>query len=158
MQKSFLLVEDNEDDVFFFKMAMKKAGLNHTLRVARNGREAIEFFRDLLDAPATAPRPSLVLLDLKMPYVTGIEVLEWVHSMPALRFVPIVVLTSSEQDGDIEAAYRLGAAAFLVKPSQPDALGDLLRNIDIFWLKHNRLPAAAIDRRSGVPDLANSAS
>ena len=97
-----------------------------------------------------------MVLDLKMPFVNGLEVLEWARAQPALRFVPMVVLTSSEQEADIEAAYRLGAASFLVKPSQPDALGELVRVIDAYWLKHNRLPAAVLDREPAKP--ANVAS
>ena len=158
MQKSLLLVEDNEDDVFFFKTAMKKAGVVHALRVARNGQEAIESLREALAEAALAPRYDLMLLDLKMPYVSGIEVLEWVRGLPALRFLPIVVLTSSEQESDIETAYRLGAAAFLVKPSQPDALTDLVRTIDAFWLRQNRLPSAVLDRQGAAAALTPGAS
>jgi two-component system response regulator len=158
MQKSLLLVEDNEDDVFFLQVALKKAGLAHTLRVARNGREAIDTLREALE-PAAVARPfDLMLLDLKMPYVSGIEVLEWAGGRPELRFLPIVVLTSSEQESDIETAYRLGAAAFLVKPSQPEALIDLVRAIDAFWLRQNRLPAAPIDRPGPARALAHGAS
>lgn len=146
MLRSILLVEDNEDDVFFFKAAARKAGWTHEIGVATNGRDAIEALRRVAAGEVGRTRLSLVLLDLKMPFVSGLEVLEWAGAQPALRFVPIVVLTSSEQEGDIEAAYRLGAASFLVKPSQPDGLSELLRTIDAFWLRFNRLPAAPVDR------------
>ncbi|MES2692285.1 MAG: response regulator [Verrucomicrobiota bacterium] len=158
MQKSLLLVEDTEDDVFFFKIAMKKAGLSHDLRVASNGREAIEVLRTFTEAPNASPRLSLVLLDLKMPYVTGLEVLHWMRGQPLLNFLPVVVLTSSEQEEDIETAYRLGATSFLVKPSQPEGLVEALRAIDAFWFKHNRLPAEVLDRHNAALDLAGSAS
>lgn len=148
MLRSVLLVEDNEDDVFFFKSAARKAGWTHELVVATHGREAIELLQRHVAGEGGAARLSLVLLDLKMPFVSGLEVLEWVHGQPALRFLPIVVLTSSEQEADIEAAYRCGAASFLVKPSQPEALATLLRTIDSFWLQFNRLPAATINRES----------
>lgn len=147
MSRSILLVEDNEDDVFFFKAAAKKAGLSQAVISAANGRDAIDTLKRYASGDSSV-RLSLVLLDLKMPFVSGLEVLEWAQGQPALRFLPIVVLTSSEQEADIEAAYRLGAASFLVKPSQPDGLGELVRAIDAYWLRHNRLPAALLDREN----------
>lgn len=154
MLRSVLLVEDNEDDVFFFRSAARKAGWSHEVAVAPDGRAALEALQRHLAGESAKGRLSLVLLDLKLPYVSGLEVLEWVHTRPALRFLPIVVLTSSEQEADIEAAYRLGAAAFLVKPSQPEGLTDLLRAIETFWLRANRLPAAALDRDAPQPAAA----
>lgn len=149
MPRSILLAEDNEDDVFFFKNAAKKAGWTHEIVVAPNGRVAIEVLQQHITGEARVNPLSLVLLDLKMPFVGGLEVLEWARTQPELRFLPISVLTSSEQESDIETAYRLGAASFLVKPSQPEGLGELLRTIDTYWLRHNRLPASRIDRESG---------
>lgn len=158
MQKSLLLVEDNEDDVFFFQVAMKKAGMTQPLHVARNGQEALSFFQHMIDSPQEASRVGVVLLDLKMPYMSGLEVLAWISRHPLLGFVPVVVLTSSEQESDIETAYRLGASAFLVKPSQPEALAAALRGIDAFWFKHNRLPAEVLDRHTAAAAaLAESA-
>lgn len=146
MSRTILLVEDNEDDVFFLKSAAKKAGWPHEVVVAANGQEAIDILKRYIAGEPALQRLSLVLLDLKMPFVNGLEVLEWTGSQAALGSLPIVVLTSSEQEADIEAAYRLGAASFLVKPSQSEALGQLVRTIDAYWLRLNRLPAAVIDR------------
>lgn len=153
MARAILLAEDNEDDVFFFKTAARRAGWSHDIRVAANGREAVEELERVLAGNGGASRLGLVLLDLKMPFVNGLEVLAWARARPALAFVPIVVLTSSEQESDIAAAYRLGAAAFLVKPSQPDEMRELLRTLEMFWLRYNRLPAAALDTgaRSSPP-------
>jgi CheY-like chemotaxis protein len=148
MQKTLLLVEDNEDDVFLFKVAAKKLNLSHPLRIARDGREAIELLREYTTAATTGPRLGLVLLDLKMPYVSGLEVLEWVRTVPALRALPVVVFSSSEQEADIEAAYRLGATSFLVKPSQPDQLLEMVRAINVYWFAQNRLPIHSPDRNS----------
>lgn len=145
MPSAILLAEDNEDDVFFFKTAAKWLGWSHEIRVAGDGREAIEMLKSFMIGEGSASRLSLVLLDLKMPFVNGLEVLEWARGERALNFLPIAVLTSSEQENDIEAAYRLGAAAFLVKPSQPEKMRELLQSIESFWVRHNRLPAAAID-------------
>lgn len=154
MSRAILLVEDNEDDVFFLRSAMKKAGWTHELLVASNGQEAIDLLKRYVAGEGSLSRLSLVLLDLKMPFVNGLEVLEWAQTQPALRFLPIAVLTSSEQEGDIEAAYRLGAASFLVKPSQAEALANLVRAIEAFWLHHNRLPAATLDRARGTTATA----
>lgn len=141
MKRFLLLVEDNEDDVFFFKSAMKKLGMMHELRVARNGREAIDFLTDYIEAPGSGPQLSLVLLDLKMPYVNGLEVLKWMQGVRGLRGQPVVMLTSSEHESDIQTAYQLGASSFLVKPSQAALLNELVGTIDAYWLKFNRLPA-----------------
>jgi two-component system, response regulator len=146
MRRSLLLVEDNEDDVFFFKSAIKKAASPHELITAANGQAAIEILKRVAGGETARTRLSLVLLDLKMPFVSGLEVLEWVRCEPRLCFLPIVVLTSSEQEADIEAAYRLGAASFLVKPTQREGLSELVRLIDAYWMSHNRLPAAVLDR------------
>lgn len=146
MPRAILLAEDNEDDVFFFQTAARKTGWPHELIVARDGREAIDHLQSIIASGSAAARLSLVLLDLKMPFVNGFEVLQWARNQPELRYVPIVVLTSSEQDSDIETAYRLGAASFLVKPAKPESMSELLRTLDAYWLRHNRLPAAPPER------------
>jgi len=148
MHRSILLVEDNEDDVFFFKAAAKKMGWSQRMTVASHGREALEVLQRYLGGENRTNPFGLVLLDIKMPFMSGLEVLEWMRAQPALRFLPVVMLTSSEQEADIEAAYRLGAASFLVKPSNPDALCELLRTIDAYWLRSNRLPVETLDRET----------
>lgn len=141
MPRSILLAEDNEDDVFFFKAAARRLGWQHPILVAPDGREAIA----ILSRFARGEEPGqlgFALLDLKMPFVGGLEVLEWAQARPELRGVPLCVLSSSEQGGDIEAAYRLGAVSYLVKPANPDGLKDLLSALEAFWLRFNRLPAS----------------
>lgn len=150
MFRSILLVDDSEDDVFFFKTAAKKRGLTQPLTVATNGREAVDVLRRYINGENRATPFGLVLLDIKMPFMSGLEVLEWIRSQPALRFLPVIMLTSSEQEGDIEAAYRLGAASFIVKPSNPEELGELLRVIDEYWLRQNRLPVEIFDREAAT--------
>lgn len=150
MPQAILLAEDNEDDVFFFKAAAKRLGLTHPIEVAPDGRAAIARLTQYLEEEASN-RLALVLLDLKMPFVGGLEVLEWARARAELRFVPICVLSSSEQESDIEMAYRLGAAAFLVKPSNPEELNELLQSLDAFWLRRNRLPAARLNRAGEMP-------
>lgn len=148
MLRTVLLAEDNEDDVFFFKSTANRVGWLNPIAVAQDGREAIAALTAFARAAPEAQRIGLVLLDLKMPFVGGLEVLEWIRGQPELRFLPVCILSSSEQENDIEAAYRLGAASYLVKPTQPEGLSDLLRTIEGYWLKHNRLPAAFTDRHA----------
>jgi CheY-like chemotaxis protein len=143
MVRTLLLADDNEDDVFFFRVAMKRLGLAHHLRVARDGREAIAIMREYAAQPLDAPRLSLALLDLKMPGLGGFEVLTWKNSVPGLARLPVIVVSSSEQERDVAEAYRLGAAAYLVKPSQPDQLTDLIRLLDRHWLGENPQPVPA---------------
>lgn len=152
MTHTILLAEDNEDDVFFFKTAAKKAGWIHNLHTVSNGREAIQSLRNYL--AGDLPRLALVLLDMKMPFIGGLEVLEWAQTQPELHFIPFVMLTSSEQESDIEAAYRLGAASFLVKPSQSEKLLELLRVIDAYWLNQNRLPAMRRELTAKPPSFS----
>jgi CheY-like chemotaxis protein len=157
MSCTILLAEDNEDDVFFFKATARKLAWPHELIVAPDGRGAVEHLVQLEAGGGVGTRLSLVVLDLKMPFMSGLDVLRWASARPAFRFLPFVVLTSSEQEADIETAYRLGAASFLIKPSQPEGLAELLRALDHYWLRHNRLPGRLLDHTvaaSGGPALS----
>jgi CheY-like chemotaxis protein len=143
MPSTLLLVEDNEDDVFFLQFALRKLALPCELRVARDGRDA----RARLQAaaagdPELAPI-CLVLLDLKLPHLGGLELLAWMRSVPDGRFPPVVVLAAAENESDLDAAARLGAVAFLPKPNRPDQLVELLRTLDAYWLSKSRPPPPA---------------
>jgi len=135
-----LLVEDDANDVFFFERAMKRAGLECPLRVARDGCEAIAFFSDEIKNSAQEQMPCLVVLDLNLPNRGGLEVLERIRAATPDRTVPVVVLTSSTSDRDMREAYRLGANSYLNKPSQPDELIGLLRVFKQYWFDYNQLP------------------
>ncbi|MBI4660073.1 MAG: response regulator [Verrucomicrobia bacterium] len=142
MSGLIMLVEDNENDVFFFKRAMIPAGLNHPLRVAPNGRDAIDYldghgkYADRTEFPL----PRLVLLDLKLPEVSGLEVLKWIRSQGKFNTLVVVMLAASHLDDAIPRAYALGANSFLVKPSSLDELAKMLRLIKEYWLELNRQP------------------
>lgn len=133
-----LLVEDDPDDVFFVTEAFKLAAPNITMRVARNGEEAISY---LLGESARADRPALVLLDLKLPRKSGLEVLESCRCKPAAEPVPIIVLTSSQSDADIRRAYELGANSYLVKPVDADAQLAMIKSLLDYWIGFNKVPA-----------------
>jgi two-component system response regulator len=138
---TILQVEDDPNDVFLLEHAMKKAGVANPIQVASDGRQAIDYlegtgkFADRIKYPL----PCLTLLDLKLPYVMGLEVLKWIREQPGTALV-VIILSASAEDGDIEAAYRLGANAFLTKPSDANKLEDMVKAIKDFWLTQNTLP------------------
>lgn len=136
-----LLVEDNPDDVELARRAFARCGLPVEVEVARNGREAI----DRLEPCGPDGLPSLVLLDLNLPRIGGIKVLEWVRSNPATRVLPVVVLSTSLHSRDVSECYRAGANSYLCKPVDFREFAGMVRELAGFWLRLNRLPAK--DRR-----------
>jgi len=140
MPGSLLLVEDNEDDEFFMRFALKKLALPYGLLVARDGRDAMVRLRESVAGGPGAATISLMLLDLKLPHMGGLELLAWMRTVPDGGFPPVVVLTTVEQESDLVAAARLGAVAFLQKPNRPDQLVELLRTLDAYWLSRSRPP------------------
>ena len=141
MAGTILLVEDEENDAFFMQEAMKKAGVLNPIRVASDGRQAIDYFKDtgkFADRQAF-PLPCLVMLDLKLPHVMGLDVLKWIRQRPGVPTI-VVILSSSKEEGDIETAYRLGANAYLFKPSDTRKLQDMAKSIKDFWLTQNIPP------------------
>jgi CheY-like chemotaxis protein len=142
--KTILQVEDDPNDVFLLQHAMTKAGVQNPIQVARDGQQAIDYLKGAgkFADRERFPIPCLVLLDLKLPHVMGLNVLKWIRQQPGAPLV-VVMLTASGEDADIETAYRLGANGFLVKPSQANRLVDMAKAIKDFWLTHNTLPQAA---------------
>ncbi len=126
-----LQVEDSEDDVFMMKRVLKKAGLDQPLRVAWDGQQAVDYLAAALDPTRGAehPLPFLVLLDLKLPYRDGFEVLEWIRDQPALGALAVVMLTGSGEARDRKRAAELGARAYLVKPASIDDMRALLASL-----------------------------
>ncbi len=116
-----LAVEDNPDDVFFLKMALDRLGITCQISFAVNGCEAVEFLSSKLGDPSGDPHepalPTHVLLDLKLPLKSGLEVLEWMRARPELSRIPVVVFTSSEERCDVDKATRFQIDAFRVKPA-----------------------------------------
>lgn len=137
-----LLVEDDENDVLLIRRAFSRAGIANPLEIARDGDQALDYLAG--DGPyrdrQRYPLPAVVLLDLKLPRRSGLEVLAWLRGQLGLRRLPVVVLTSSNDRGDINRAYDLGANSYLVKPV---ALGGLLGLVDVlngYWLGLNEGP------------------
>jgi CheY-like chemotaxis protein len=125
-----LLIEDNPMDVDLTQRAFIRHKLANPLTVARDGQEAI----DLIEAWQTGDViPSVILLDLKLPKISGLEVLRAIRAHPIFGTVPVVVLTSSAEDGDINEAYSLGANSYIVKPVDFDKFIEVARQIELYW-------------------------
>ena len=140
--RTILHVEDDPNDVLLIARALRKAEGSAQVQVVNDGEQAVNYLGGTgsFSQREQFPLPSLVLLDLKLPRKSGLEVLEWIRGQPGLRRVPVVMLTSSKQPIDINRAYDLGASAYLVKPVNFDALVQMLKMIDSFWLGINEPP------------------
>ena len=134
-----LLVEDNLDDILITKRAMAKGRISNKLYVVHDGEEALDFFKKQ-GKYKDAPTPTLVLLDLKMPKLDGFGVLKVVKSDENLKSIPIIVLTSSERDKDIELAYKLGANSYIMKPVNFDNFIKTIISIKYYWLTISKIP------------------
>jgi len=132
--KTILLVEDNADDEQLTLRAMRQSDVPNIIRVARDGAEALDF----LFGPTAQRLPDLVLLDLKLPKVSGLEVLERIRREEKTRTLPIVVLTSSDEEKDIVESYNLGANSYIRKPVDFDEFIDAVRQLGLYWLSMNR--------------------
>ncbi len=134
-----LLVEDNPGDVRLIQEALKENKLRNQLHVAKDGAEALDFLRRAV-AFADAPRPDLILLDLNLPKKDGHEVLSDIKEDPDLKRIPVVVLTTSDDEHDILASYNLHANAYVTKPLDLEQFLNIVRQIEGFWLTVVRLP------------------
>ena len=134
-----LLVEDNPGDVRLTREAFAGAELDCELHVVGDGEAALDFLHRR-GAHETAPRPDLVLLDLNLPRMSGLEVLEAIAEDPALRRLPVVVLTSSTAEEDVVESYEQCSNAYLTKPVDPDEFVEVVRRFEAFWLETATLP------------------
>src|SRR6516165_3097886 len=129
-----LLVEDNPNDAELTLRALKKSDIGARLAIARDGAEALEYLL------GDRPRPKVVFLDLKLPKIDGIEVLRRVRSEERTRCLPIVVLTSSQEERDINECYKLGVNSYVVKPVEFDKFYKAVGDLGIYWLVLNKSP------------------
>ena len=138
----FLLVEDEEDHVVLVRRAFDKAKILNPLQVVRSGEEAMVYLE--VAGPYSNrdefPLPKLVLLDIKMPGISGFDVLRWLRQQPHLRALRVIVLTASNEIRDVNLAYQLGANSFLVKPVDFDDLVRLTEAIQGYWIWLNKSP------------------
>jgi CheY-like chemotaxis protein len=146
---SILLVEDDADDVFFITDALRRSGIDLPVDVANNGQEAIDYLSGAA-APkqnGPTPQPRLVFLDLNLPHKTGLQVLKWIRQESLWKILPVIVLTSSASETDIEQAYLLGANSYLIKPSDATKLREIAQLVKQYWLDWNQ--SLACTRENG---------
>lgn len=134
-----LLVEDNPGDVRLTIEALKEGHIDNNLNVVEDGEQALAYLRREHDFSGV-PRPDLILLDLNLPRKDGREVLSEIKSDDVLKTIPVVVLTTSEADGDIRHSYYLQANCYITKPVDLDRFIDIVRSIKDFWLTIAKLP------------------
>jgi CheY-like chemotaxis protein len=138
--RALLLVEDNEDDVFLMKRALKGARVVNPLFVAEDGQEAVDYlggagkFADRDQYPL----PAVVFLDLKLPFISGHDVLAWIRRQRELESLVVIVLTSSNEPSDLNRCYALGANSYVVKPPTPEQLEEMAKAFKWYWLEYNQ--------------------
>ena len=139
---TILHVEDDPNDVLLLHRACRKASLNLSLQSVGDGDKAVSYLsgESIYADREKYPLPALVLLDLKMPRRSGLEVLAWIRAQPNLRRILVAIFTSSKHDEDINKAYELGANSYLVKPVGFDALTEMIGMIHTYWLNLNEKP------------------
>lgn len=134
-----LLVEDNPDDVLITKRAFKKGKIRNRLYTVENGIEAVKFLKKQ-EEYKDVPTPALILLDINMPLMNGFQVLEKIKGDEKLRSIPVIMLTTSERDTDIDKAYALGCNSYIVKPVNFQKFLDVVINAQEYWLQLCKVP------------------
>ena len=148
MTGTLLIVEDMENDVIFLKHAFQKAAILNPVQVVEDGQQALDYLggSGKYGDRQKYPLPSMIFLDLKLPQVHGLDVLEWLRKQPHLPPMVVVVWTSSSMDEDIARAYRLGANSYVVKPSSMEKLVEIVKDFANWWFKHNEPPPRETSR------------
>lgn len=137
-----LLVEDNPSDIELTLYALKKYHVAQRVDIVRNGVEVLEYlFRTgTYTSRKGEDLPQLILLDLKLPQLDGLEVLRQIKANPLTHTIPVIALTSSREDTDVRESYRLGVNSYIVKPIDYDNFVELIRRLGTYWLQHNQMP------------------
>ncbi len=143
MMYTLLLVEDNPADILLIQRVFRSENFkNVSLQIVTDGDAAIFYLSgegEYADR-GVYPLPTIILLDLKLPHRSGYEVLAWIKEQPQLKRLPVIVMTSSKQQADVNKVYDLGVNSYLVKPDDFTTMSDLLGSIAEYWLKHNKPP------------------
>ena len=137
-----LLVEDDPNDQFLIKRAINKGNIVNPIRSVDDGEKAIQYLsgEGNFSNREEYPLPILILLDLKLPKKSGLEVLEFVKTQPMIKRIPIIVLTSSKDSSDVNKAYELGVNSYLVKPVKFDKMVEIMSSIRLYWILFNEYP------------------
>src|SRR5687767_6080744 len=139
---SVLVIEDNADDASLMQRAIEKAGIKGVVHIVNDGRQAVEYLKAVppFQDRKTYPLPELVMLDLQLPHMHGLKVLEWIRSQPQFCSMVVVVFSSSNKASDVQLAYKLGCNSYLLKPTTLDLLYDTVGTIAAYWLRLNQWP------------------
>ncbi len=143
--KMILLVEDNPDDELLTLRALRKHRIGNKVVVARDGAEALDFLfgTGVYASRDTSTQPQLILLDLKLPKLDGLEVLRQLRADLRTQLVPVVILTTSKEENDLVAGYRAGVNSYIRKPVDFDAFSEAVRQLGMYWLLLNEAPPGA---------------
>jgi two-component system, response regulator len=140
-QVEILLVEDSKADADMTMRTLKKRGIANNVEWVKNGVEAMEYlFREGMFANRPIGTPKLVLLDLKMPLMDGLQVLERMKADPRTQAIPVVMMTSSREEGDVLASYRLGVNSYVVKPVDFRDFAEMVSEVGMYWMLSNQVP------------------
>ncbi len=139
--RPILIVEDNDMDLDFCLQAFQEHSVTNPILTCRDGEEAIQFI-DAHTSPNDPQLPLLVLLDLRLPKVDGVDVLRHARQHPVWKQVPFIVLTTSHENSDIDTAYQLGANSYIVKPVDFGSFSAVVKNIQVYWVLTNQAPFA----------------
>ena len=141
------MAEDNEDEVFLLRRALAKARLEGQARFVGDGEQVLAYLRgegEFADR-GQYPFPRLLLLDIKMPRMNGLETLSAIRSDPRFRRLVVIFLTSSSQERDVNQAFDLQANSYLVKPSKPEAMAEIVEQVKAYWMGTNHFPACPME-------------
>jgi two-component system, response regulator len=139
---TILLIEDNPDHALIIEQGLKVNSILNQIKVARDGQEALDYLyhQGAYADPEAAPRPGLILLDIKLPKMSGLDILQRIKQDPALKPIPVVMLTSSEQEADMKKSYEYGANSYITKPIQFTEFMQKVRQLQLYWVLVNSLP------------------
>jgi CheY-like chemotaxis protein len=141
-----LLVEDNADDIELAIHALREEKLANAITIARDGEEALDLIFGRLEQDAATLPPRLILLDLKLPKVDGLDVLRALKGDPRTQAIPVVIMTSSKEERDLVESYKLGVNAYVQKPVGFDDFRSIVKELGLFWLVINQVPSQAFQR------------
>lgn len=136
-----LLVEDNPDDIELTLLAFKKYNLSNEIVVARDGQEALDILFLSKEKSKKSKLPDIILLDLKLPKVSGLEVLKEIKTHPETRIIPVIILTTSNEDRDVRDSYRLGVNSYIRKPVKFDKFVEVVKQLGLYWILLNQVPS-----------------
>ena len=144
-ERTILLVEDNQNDVALTLRALKKNNIKNEVAVARDGAEALDFLFGNENEDINT-LPIFILLDLKLPRISGIEVLQHLRSNSKTKFTPVVILTTSKEEQDVIDSYRFGANSYIRKPVDFNNFIETIRQLGLYWLILNESPPTRVNR------------